>query len=137
MASLSVVSAYSADPPEEVARAKIRCGPIYDLKTIRQLATRTSAIVAWTAKCRRDIRALFSNEWSALGALLGSLEPCHYLHSEWCENGEGSVAACDAYGIDREETTPAGREVHVSYFVKFAISHAGGLILLVSCHLSS
>jgi hypothetical protein len=137
MASLAVVSAYSADPPDDAARVKIRGGPIYDLNTIRELATRTSAIVAWTAKCRRDIRALFSNEWCALSTLLGSLEPCHYLHSEWCENGGGSVAACDAYGIERGETTQAGREVCVSYFVKFAISRTGGLILLVSCHLSS
>ncbi|RZI61918.1 MAG: hypothetical protein EOP37_06010 [Rubrivivax sp.] len=69
--------------------------------------------------------------------MLGSLEGGHYLHSEWCENGEGFVAACDAYAIEREETTQAGRDVRVAYFVKFAISRAGSLILLVSCHLSS
>jgi hypothetical protein len=137
MAYLAVVSAYSAEPPDEAARTKIRGGPIYDLKTIRELAARTSAIVAWTAKCRRDIRALFSNEWQAVGTLLGSLEACDYLHSEWCENAEGFVAACDAYAIEREETTQAGRDVRVAYFLKFAISTAGSLILLVSCHLSS
>lgn len=137
MASLAVVSAYDMEPPDEAARARIRGGPIYDLKRVRELAARTSPIVAWTVKCRRDIRALFSNEWEAVGTLLGSLEGGHYLHSEWCENGEGFVAACDAYAIEREETTQAGRDVRVAYFVKFAISRAGSLILLVSCHLSS
>jgi hypothetical protein len=58
-----------------------------------------------------------------------------YIDSEWCENGKGAIAACDAYSVRLIEKAPAtGQPLQMEYFLKFAISKTGTVLLLVSCH---
>ncbi|NMM82414.1 hypothetical protein B2J86_16000 [Acidovorax sp. SRB_14] len=58
-----------------------------------------------------------------------------YIDSEWCENGKGAIAACDAYRVSVTEIAPAtGKPVRMEYFLKFAVSKTGALVLIVSCH---
>ena len=68
-------------------------------------------------------------------ALILKLRDTDYVDSEWCENGKGAWAACDAYSIRVTEWVPtAQREMRVEYFVKFAINRLGTMILTISCH---
>ena len=58
------------------------------------------------------------------------------IDSEWCENGKGGIAACDAYTVYRVEEIPiTGKQESFEYFLKFAIGKTGVVVLLVSCHI--
>ncbi len=62
-------------------------------------------------------------------------DPHQYIDSEWCTNGFGVWAACDAYEVQRREwVKTANKEMNMVYFVKFAIGKTGALVLVVSCH---
>jgi hypothetical protein len=58
-----------------------------------------------------------------------------YIDSEWCENGKGAWAACDAYEVSRDDVIPAtGKRSRIRYYVKFAIGKTGNILLVASCH---
>ena len=110
--------------------------PLYDLARVKTLVANENQIFLWTAKCRRDVLNLFDSDLAQVAELILGLTAADYIDSEWCENSQGALAACDAYRIRRLETAPAtSRAMTVSYFVKFAIGKTGRLVLLVSCHL--
>lgn len=135
MVKLIVVSEYSSDPPTDIGRVKIDGGPLYDLKRVQALLQGESRLQAWTEKCRKDVRKWFDDDWQRISGLIGSLRSADYIDSEWCENGKGAVAACDAYSCHLMETAPAtGQPLRMEYFVKFAVSKTGTLVLIVSCH---
>jgi len=129
-----ILSEYSSDPPDESGRVKIDIGgPLYDLSRVRALVEDETQLVLWTEKCRRDVHKLFDSDLEQVADLL--LGPMDYVDSEWCENGKGAIAACDAYRVRRSEWIEATRRsMTVEYFVKFAIGKTGKLVLLVSCH---
>lgn len=133
----TILSEYSLHPPEQAGRVKIdTVAPLYDLARVQALAADENQLFLWTAKCRRDVLNLFDSDLGLVAELLQGLRPSDYRDSEWCENGKGALAACDAYGIRRRETIPAtGQTLTVDYYVKFAIGKTGRLVLLVSCHL--
>lgn len=109
--------------------------PLYDLARVQALAADENQIFLWTAKCRKDVLNLFDSDLAQVAELIAGLTATDYIDSEWCENGRGALAACDAYRIRRQETIPAtGKSMTVSYFVKFAIGKTGRLVLMVSCH---
>jgi hypothetical protein len=90
----------------------------------------------WTRKCQQDVHKLFDSDLERVAELIQALRKDGYIDSEWCENGKGAWAACDAYRVRRLETIPVtGKSMTVEYFVKFAVSKTGQLVLLVSCHL--
>lgn len=136
MVKIFVVSEYSLNPHEGgQGRVKITSGPLYDLARVQTLARDENQLKAWTEKCRKDVLKWFDNDLERVGALILSLKPGDYIDSEWCENGKGSIAACDAYSISVMETAPAtGRPVRMAYFLKFAVGKTGALVLIVSCH---
>ena len=69
--------------------------------------------------------------------MIRELRADSYLHSEWCENGKGAWAACDAYRLSRHEWIErAGKALAMDYFLKFAVNRSGHLVLAASCHLS-
>jgi hypothetical protein len=131
-----ILSEYSSAPPTAVGRVKIASpGPLYDLTRVQALAADENQLVLWTAKCRKDVLNLFDSDLAQLGGLIQALTPADYIDSEWCENGRGALAACDAYRVRRQEWAPAtGKPMTVSYFLKFAIGKTGRLVLVVSCH---
>jgi hypothetical protein len=134
MVKMFIVSEYSSNPPTESGRVKIADGPLYDLERVQALVS-GGGLNAWTEKCRKDIRKWFDDDWQRVSDILGSLQNADYIDSEWCENGQGAIAACDAYSYHVTETAPAtGKSLRMEYFVKFAVSKTGTLVLMVSCH---
>lgn len=137
MVKLIVVSEYSSNPPAGpgTGRIKIGGGPCYGLARVQDLVLDENQLKAWTEKCRKDVRKWFDDDLQRVADLIGSLKESDYIDSEWCENGKGAVAACDAYSVRRVETAPAtGQPIRMEYFLKFAVSKTGTLVLMASCH---
>jgi hypothetical protein len=59
-----------------------------------------------------------------------------YTGSEWCKaQPTGPWAACDAYTLSRDEWIEATHSyMHIDYYLKFAISKTGTLLLSASNH---
>lgn len=133
MVSFRIISEYSGKPdPGE--RVKIGNGPLYPLERVRALANDPEHVRLLTRKIAKDIRNL---GWSEIevAELLTELQSHQYIDSEWCTNGLGAWAACDAYAVRRRElVSPVNKEMNMEYFVKFAIGNTGALVLVVSCH---
>ncbi len=128
------VSEYSESSPLVGGGEKILGGPLYDLARVKLIAKDGSGLFLWTRDCQHDVREL---GWDTddVSVLIARLTQAHYIDSEWCANGRGAWAACDAYSVGGLEWVPTARkDLRVSYFVKFAISKLGNLVLTVSCH---
>ena len=137
MVKIIVVSEYSRNPPTQsgVGRVKIEGGALYELGRVKALLQDDNALQGWTEKCRKDVRKWFDDDWEKVLNLMKSIKSTDYIDSEWCENGKGALAACDAYRCRVIETAPAtGQSILMEYFLKFAISKTGTLLLMVSCH---
>ena len=139
MVRIIVLSEYSSDPPDGSGRVKIATEgghPLYSLERVQALVKDEQRLSLWTRKCQQDVHKLFDSDLECVAELIQALRKDGYIDSEWCENGKGAWAACDAYRIRRLETIPVtGKTMTVEYFVKFAVSKTGQLVLLVSCHL--
>lgn len=133
MVNFIIVSEYSGGPtPGD--RVKIDGGPLYSLERVQGLVSAPVQLRLWTKRCRVKVQEL---GWDAedVAELVQCLSLHDYKDSEWCENGKGAWAACDAYAIRRREWVEAARkEMTVEYFLKFAIGKTGALVLMVSCH---
>ena len=136
------ISRFGGTPPssDDVADSnrRIQDGPIYSREDILQILSEET-IRPITRRCIRDTQAL---EFDASGLTLlieESLENGIYIGSEWCSTGSpGSWAACDAYSLQRLEWIPnCGKNMNCNYYVKFAISSSGDVLLLLSCHTST
>jgi|Laugresbdmm110sd_1035091.scaffolds.fasta_scaffold16673_3 hypothetical protein len=137
MVIFTVISAYSQNPPITEGRHKIAGGPIYDLLSIQSMLEDETKLIAWTGKCRKDLMKLFDGDLAEVVDLIQRLKSHDYIDSEWCDNGHGFIAACDAYRVRRdEERKDTGERLTVEYFLKFGISKTGAVLLVVSCHLS-
>ncbi len=137
MVKFIVLSEYITNPPQisGEGRTKILGGPLYGLARVQALVEDDAVLKAWTEKCRKDVRKWFDDDMHRIVELIGSLKSSDYIDSEWCENGAGAVAACDAYSIKKFETAPAtGQRIKMEYFLKFAVSKTGKVVLMVSCH---
>lgn len=136
-----VLSQYTSDPPEEAERTKIPGGPLYALGAVAALAEQLQ-ILLWTTRCIAKVRDLYElmrheydSELEMVARLLTSLHTARYIDSEWCDNGKGGLAACDAYEVRVEETlATTGRTQKTAYFIKFALSKTGQIVLVASCH---
>lgn len=130
------LSAYSGEPPGDGKTRKIDGGPLYDLARIKALSGLPDTVNLWTAKARHDAANLAMAP-ADVGGMIRQLTEHDYRDSEWCDNGKGSCAACDAYALTRDEYVEhAGTSYRLVYFLKFAESRTGRLVLIVSCHTS-
>lgn len=128
------LSAYVGVQPNEGEDRKIAGGPLYALARIQMLTELPNSVQFWTAKCRRDAANLTLAP-ADVGSMIRELNERDYRDSEWCENGKGFWAACDAYNLTRSEYLEhAGKWFRMEYFLKFAESRTGKLVLIVSCH---
>lgn len=137
MVKMVVVSEYSSKPPEVLGtgRIKIAGGPCYELTRVQALIQDENQLMAWTEKCRKDVHKWFDADLQRVAELVWCLRASDYIDSEWCENGKGAIAACDAYRVCGIETAPAtGQILRMEYFLKFAVSKTGTVMLMVSCH---
>lgn len=84
--------------------------------------------------CVSNVRELGWENSDVIDLVL-QLRDGDYLDSEWCENGRGAYAACDAYSVRvKEWVETANKEMLIKYFVKFAINKLGTMVLTISCH---
>ena len=122
--------------PADGETRKIDVGPLYDLARIKALTELPDAVNLWAAKARRDVANLAMAP-ADVGDMIRQLTERDYRDSEWCDNGK-SCAACDAYALTRDEYIEhAGKSYGMEYFLKFAESRTGKLVLIVSCHTSN
>ena len=134
MVPLRNLSAYNGDPPLAGNTRKLLVGPLYGLSVVQALTHTPSALSLWTQKCKRDVANL-GFDTADVGELIRELTERDYRDSEWCENGRGAWAACDAYTLRRLEfLEKAGKSLPMEYYLKFALSKNGTLLLMVSCH---
>lgn len=142
MVSQVLLSRYTSNAPTEPGRVKIAKGPLYGLEEVKALASDLQ-LVLWTRRCIQTVRDLYEgvrDDYDSDLAMVADLLVRlgingRYLDSEWCDNGKGALAACDAYEVCRDDMIPAtGKTIRSRYFVKFAISKTGRILLVVSCH---
>ena len=128
-------------PPAEGAKGndlKISGGPLYQPANVcKVLNAGSKAINLWTQDCDYEVSIKLEWELSDVHELIElAMRSGIFKGSEWChQSGNGPIAACDAYRVSRQEwVKTANKHMSMSYFVKFAISKAGMLLLVVSCH---
>jgi hypothetical protein len=126
-------------PPNEGAKdRKIAGGPLYAPAQVLQviLGDPESTLRLWTRDSNRDFMKLDWELSDLASAIRLAVTSGTYIDSEWCvQSPTGPVAACDAYEITRREWIAAARkELPCTYFLKFAISRTGSVLLVVSCH---
>ncbi len=132
------VSHYAGEPPAaadgEPDRA-IRGGPLYGKEEVLSLAA-SGQLRLWSSGAIRD-----AQKWAfALEDLCGlislAIQRGRYLKSEWCEQKpNGPWAACDAYRVTRSEWNEAAhKDFELTYYMKFAISKTGQMLLSASNH---
>ena len=133
MVNFMVISEYSGAPvPGD--RVKIGMGPLYPLERVRALANDPKQVRLWTRRAAKDVLNL---DWSEVDVaeFLAELKPHQYIDTEWCTNGSGVWAACDACEVTRREwLKTANKEMNMVYSFKFAIGKTGALVLVVFCH---
>lgn len=133
MVNSKIISEYSGGP-DPGDRVKIGVEPLYPLDRVKALAADPRQVRLWTKKVAKDVLNLNWSEFD-VAELLVELRPHQYIDSEWCTNGFGVWAACDAYEVTRREwVKTVNKEMNMVYFVKFAIGKTGALVLVVSCH---
>lgn len=137
-----LLSRYTLNAPAQPGRVKISGGPLYPRDEVKALAN-PAQLKLVTRKCIQDVRNLYEgvrdeydSDLAMAADLLLRLDTAgRYVDSEWCDNGKGGLAACDAYEVRRADLIPAtGERRQVRYFVKFAVGKTGQLLLMVSCH---
>lgn len=133
------LSAYDATPPVDGGERKIGSTPLYHRQEVLSLlADNDDAVHPWTRKCIRDMQFLSLDHKDVAQLVLEALSNGRFIRAEWCQQKPGGPwAACDAYVFTRKEWVHnAYKEMAFDYYIKFAISKTGKLLLLVSCHLS-
>ena len=119
-------------------------GPIYSLDRVVALAQDASRVNLWTRNSIKRAQSLhgtstiqFDSDTEYIASLLVELGANGtYLKSEWCENGKDAVAACDSYKLVRQEwAAESNKLVSVEYYLKFALSKSGNVILVISNHI--
>ena len=111
-------------------------GPLYDLARIKTMTEDGVGLQLWTRGCVKDVQALGWSHDDVI-QLIRSLRNDEYIDSEWCENGKGAWAACDAYAAYQLEHIEAtNKSVRIKYFVKLAINKLGTMVMTISCHTS-
>jgi hypothetical protein len=127
------------NPPEKDAGDKARKvpgGPQYLVAEVLPLLKSDPArLRVWTVDCGKDVAKL-GLDFSEVAILVAdAVQNGKFNGSEWCsQKPDGPCAICDAYVLRRTDWNQAAKKnLECEYYVKFAISRAGS-ILLVSCH---
>ena len=138
MVNTKIVSRFTEGLPEgSRADRKLSGGPLHPAHEILELlANDSSHVIPWTEKCIKDVQ-----KWELDGDDLRELAELairngRFKGAEWCkQKPQGPWAACDAYSVIRREWIAAAhREMDMEYYIKFAISKTGNILLLASCH---
>lgn len=134
MVNFLIVSEYSLTSPTQGGGEKIPGGPLYELDRVKAIIQGGTGLTLWTRDCVSNVRELGWENADVINLVL-QLHKRNYIDSEWCENGRGAFAACDAYSIRVKAWIPAAnKDMLIEYFVKFAINKLGTMVMTISCH---
>lgn len=137
MVTFFIISEYSSTSPTLGGGEKIVGGPLYELDRVKGITKGGTGLQLWTKDCVGNVRGLGWDSSDVID-LIQLLRHDDYLDSEWCENGKGAWAACDAYSISLKEwVATANKDMRIEYFLKFAINRLGTMVLTISCHTST
>lgn len=134
MVTFHVISEYISTSPTQGGGEKILGGPLYELGRVKSIIKDGTGLQLWTRDCVLNVAEL---GWVTADVinLIQQLSRADYLDSEWCENGKGAYAACDAYSTRiKEWIETANKHMLIEYFVKFAINKLGTMVMTISCH---
>jgi len=134
MVNFHIVSEYSLTSPTKGGGEKIPGGPLYNLERVKAIIKDGKGLQLWTRDCVKNVAEL-GWETADVIDLIQQLRIGDYIDSEWCENGRGAFAACDAYSIRVKEWIEAvHKDMLIEYFVKFAVNKLGTMVMTISCH---
>jgi hypothetical protein len=138
MVNTIILSRFTGPPQPDPKNRKILTGPLYPAEEVLELLTgiSTDSVLAWTNKCIRDLQKWSLDSEDLIELLRIAVTSGRYRGSEWCvQHPHGPWAACDAYELIRNEHIEHLRkEMDIEYYLKFAISRTGLVMLVVSCH---
>lgn len=113
-------------------------GPLYPPSEVLKLIDHISEndVIAWTEKCILDLQNMNLDAEDLMELVKIAVTRGRFRKSEWCiQAPNGPWAACDAYSLFRKEfIEKAFREMDIEYYLKFAISVTGAVLLIISCH---
>lgn len=129
------ISAFEGSPPSGGADRKYPQGPVYEIEDVERLAAQGS-LQFWTRGAARDAQKWKLDTKDCAKLMQLALHSGRFTGSEWCQQQpQGPWAMCDAYSVSRPEWIEhAGKHLNVSYYLKFAISKTGQLLLMASNH---
>ncbi len=134
MVNFLVVSEYILTTPSKGGGEKIANGPLYELNRVHSIIDSGIGLTLWTKRSVSNVRDLGWDNTDVIKLIL-MLRGKHYIDSEWCDNGKGALAACDAYSIKIEEWNAVTQKNRlIEYYVKFAINKLGNMVMTISCH---
>jgi hypothetical protein len=134
MVNFFVVSEYILTTPSKGGGEKIPNGPLYELNRVHSIIDLGTGLTLWTKGAVSNVRDLGWDNSDVIKLIL-RLRGKHYIDSEWCDNGKGALAACDAYSIKIEEwNVVTQKNMLIEYYIKFAINKLGNMIMTISCH---
>jgi len=138
MVNTIILSRFKGPPPPDLGNRRIPTGPLYPAQDVLELLARISSedVIAWTVDCIEDLATWTLDQDDLVELLRIAVTTGRYINSQWCErHPQGPWAACDAYELVRSEYIGhARKEMNIEYYLKFAISKTGALMLVVSCH---
>ncbi len=122
-------------PTGEPTDRKYLKGPVYPIEQVLNLAEKTK-LQFWSKGSALDAQKWKIDTSDAAILVNLALTTGKYLASEWCQQRpQGPWAMCDAYKVTRLEWIEnASKNMPVSYYLKFAISKTGQLLLMASNH---
>ncbi len=109
-------------------------GPIYKLADAKKLAQLGKVSVVGKY-ARNDISDLNWDD-TDIATLFDALENRHYKNSHSYKLSDAHTNDCDAYVIHFDYKTMQENKYSQDFYVKFAISPSGTLLLIFSCHYS-
>lgn len=132
------VSRYQGTPPAgegSDANRKISSGPLYPVEEVMPLVDQV-LVNFWTRGSVRDSQKWKLDAQDAADLVASALSNGRFLGAEWCEQKpSGPWAACDAYLVKRLEWNEAAhKSMSFTYYIKFAISNTGQVLLMASNH---
>jgi len=132
------ISQFPGPVPEDAIAGRNRLiskTPIYEHAKVLALAE-DQDVNLWSSGSRRD-----ATKWSLdiddLSDLIASaIQGGRFVRAEWCQQcTNGPWAACEAWTVTRSEWIDnAGKWMEITYYLKFAISRTGTILLMVSNH---
>ena len=132
------VSQFLGPVPEKVAGGgdrRISDAPIYDPDQLLALA-QAENVTFWSKGARRDAVKWSLDIPDVSRLVVAALQGGRFLRSEWCQSKAGGPwAACEAWIItQREWVENASKYMDITYYLKFAISRTGRILLMASNH---